>query len=152
MTLTRGMTSTGNGEWHTPPHIVAWAKRTHAIDLDVAATAETTVCDRWLRDGLSEPWDGRVWLQPPYGRGLMQWSEKARDELCGVCPIVVALLPARTDARWWHYLTEPLLDIHVAVHLLCGRVAFIDRNGREQKQPPFPSAILVMTRTPRAKP
>jgi hypothetical protein len=49
--------------------------------------------------------------------------------------IIVALVPARTDTRWWHE--------HVAQHeveFLPGRLRF----GGAKHSAPFPSAIVIM--------
>jgi hypothetical protein len=54
-------------------------------------------------DGLSLPWHGVVFVNPPYGRTLGRWIEKARHEVeSGNAKTVVALIPARTDTTYWH--------------------------------------------------
>lgn len=92
-------------------------------------------------DGLSLPWHGSVFLNPPYGRSLPNWTAKAKSEVAaGNAATVVAVLPARTDTRWWHQ------DIagHAAVFFLRGRLAF-DDSGQSA---PFPSALVVWGGTP----
>lgn len=44
------------------------------------------------RDGLLEPWRGRVWLNPPYGNGVWQWMSRLADHGNGI-----ALIFARTE-------------------------------------------------------
>lgn len=70
--------STGNNEWVTPEPIVNAARYTmRAIDLDPASSSSANMLVRATRffdldnDGLSQEWSGRVWLNPPYGRGLI---------------------------------------------------------------------------------
>lgn len=59
--------------WLTPPHIFRGAGK---YDLDPAAPIENrgwigaTTTFTELEDGLAQPWEGRVWLNPPYGRGI----------------------------------------------------------------------------------
>ena len=54
-------------------------------------------------DGLSLPWFGTVYMNPPYGRSLSQWTAKAKAEVeQGNAEIVVGLLPARPDTSYWH--------------------------------------------------
>ena len=57
-------------------------------------------------DGLSYSWDGeRVFINPPYGRGLLApFVAKAAVETgsLGACQLVVALLPVRTEQPWFH--------------------------------------------------
>jgi len=54
-------------------------------------------------DGLSLPWFGTVYMNPPYGRSLSQWTAKAKAEVeQGNAEMVVGLLPARPDTSYWH--------------------------------------------------
>ena len=74
-------------------------------------------------DGLSLPWSGTVFLNPPYGRELRFWSAKARTEFeLGNAKTVIALVPARTDTGWWHN------DIagKASIFFLKGRLSFGD--------------------------
>lgn len=87
-------------------------------------------------DGLSLPWYGVVFVNPPYGRTLGLWVAKARREVEeGRARTVVALLPARPDTAYWHE--------HVAgravVYFLRGRLRFSDG----EQAAPFPSALVV---------
>ena len=61
---------------------------------------------------------------------------KARMEAeAGRAGLVIALVPARTDTRWWHDHVAGKAD----VWLLRGRLAF----GDGTMAAPFPSAIVV---------
>jgi len=55
-------------------------------------------------DGLIQPWEGIVYLNPPYGTkgGMAKWIAKAVAEVeCGNAERVVALIPSRTDTKMW---------------------------------------------------
>jgi hypothetical protein len=55
------------------------------------------------RDGLSFPWTGRVFCNPPYGRLMWQWVKRGYDAVRkGDAELVCMLLPVRSDLRWWH--------------------------------------------------
>lgn len=87
-------------------------------------------------DGLTLPWHGVVFVNPPYGRTLGLWVAKTRQEVEeGRARTVVALLPARPDTTYWHQ--------HVAgravVYFLRGRLRFSDG----EQAAPFPSALVV---------
>ena len=87
-------------------------------------------------DGLSREWRGTVYMNPPYGRTIRRWTAKARNEVeAGRASVVIGMLPARTDTRWWHIDIAGRAD----TWLLRGRLAFGDG-----KQPaPFASALVV---------
>jgi hypothetical protein len=87
-------------------------------------------------DGLSAPWRGVVFVNPPYGRGLARWVAKARREVeLGHARTVVAILPARPDTGYWH---EHVAG-RAAVYFLKGRLRF----GNGEQSAPFPSALAV---------
>jgi len=109
-------------------------------------------------DGLIQPWRGRVYMNPPYGRKIGKWVEKAVHEVeCGNAELVVALLPARTDTRWWQdNILRSVEDVPIGdtgargtvatwweyvslVRFLPGRLKFA---GTENSAP-FPSAVVV---------
>lgn len=52
-------------------------------------------------DGLAMPWEGRVFLNPPYGRNMLPWIQKMADHNNGV-----ALLFSRTDTRWFKLIFQ----------------------------------------------
>jgi hypothetical protein len=87
-------------------------------------------------DGLSLPWHGTVFVNPPYGRQLPAWIAKAHAELeHGNARLVVALIPARTDTAYWHRHVAG----HADVYFLKGRLRF----GQNGQSAPFPSALAV---------
>jgi len=70
-------------EWLTPPELVT---RLGVFDLDPCAAPEPKAfvhaLENWNlsdKDGLQEPWFGRVWLNPPYGRDTQKWITKLVD-------------------------------------------------------------------------
>jgi hypothetical protein len=56
-------------------------------------------------DGLKQNWWGRVFVNPPYGNALKEWSQKARNEYTsGNCSEVLFLAPSRTETGWYREL------------------------------------------------
>jgi DNA-binding XRE family transcriptional regulator len=96
-------------------------------------------------DGLGRPWRATsVYMNPPYGRQLGLWMAKARMEAeAGRAGLVIALVPARTDTRWWHDHVAGKAD----VWLLRGRLSF----GDGTMAAPFPSAIVAWGATDYAR-
>lgn len=101
-------------------------------DGPVRAKVRFTAAD----DGLSLPWIGRAFVNPPYGRALGAWVAKARSEFeSGGASLVVLLIPARTDTAYWH---EEIAG-RAEVVFLKGRLRF----GGAKQSAPFPSALAV---------
>jgi phage N-6-adenine-methyltransferase len=112
-------------------------RRYGPFDLDVCAVAENAKCERFYSpqvDGLRQPWTGRIWCNPPYGRTIGLWIRKAW-EATQAGATVVCLVPARTDTRWWHDYVQPYGE----VEFVRGRLHFDD--GKHPA--PFPSVVVV---------
>lgn len=104
---------------YTPPDLVALAVAVLGeIDLDPAsdATGRSPIPAARIftreDDGLTQPWEGRIWLFPPQDGRLAAWVAKLVHEYrCG--RTTAALLYAGLDARapWWQHLatTEALI-------------------------------------------
>ena len=81
-----------------------------------------------------------VFLNPPYGRGLISWVARADQEAAlGRAGVVFALVPARSDTGWWHNHIAGRAD----VWMLRGRLSF----GKGGQPAPFASAIVVWSAT-----
>lgn len=132
--------SSRTADWPTPPHLFdQLAQRYGPFDLDVCASERSAKCERYYtedHDGLTRDWfvDGpRCWMNPPYGRVIGRWMEKALTESRRGC-LVVCLVPARTDTAWWHDHA-----MQGRIEFIRGRVKFVGaRYGA-----PFPSAVVV---------
>lgn len=133
-------------EWYTPKHILDRVIAVlGSIDLDpcsnkgtpnVPAAQHFTVDD----DGLSKPWKGRVYINPPYGRVIQNWI----DNLLALyadrqVTQAIALVPSRTDTEWFQDLAG-----RCPFCLIRGRLRFLDETGEERTGAPFPSAIFYL--------
>ena len=125
-------------DWATPPEVFGPLHEEFCFTLDVCAQAHNTKCPRFIspeENGLLQPWEGAAcWMNPPYGRVLKDWTEKAHRE-AHLGATVVALVPARTDTRWFH---EHVLG-HAEVRFVKGRIKFV---GAEHGAP-FPCINIV---------
>ncbi|WP_409568134.1 DNA N-6-adenine-methyltransferase [Methylobacterium sp. E-066] len=139
---TVGNSSAHHG-WETPPELVAALESVFGrFDLDpCAATADASRARVKARvrltvhdNGLTLPWRGRIFVNPPYGKQLGTWVAKCAGEASGGA-MVVGLVPARTDTRWWHLYIAGAAD----VFMLRGRLRF----GDGAMPAPFPSAVVV---------
>lgn len=96
-------------EWYTPRHVIEAARTVlGGIDLDPAscATAQEVVQASTYytkeQDGLSLPWFGRVWLNPPYSMPLVaQFTERAHMTYsAGTITAAIILTNNVTDTEW----------------------------------------------------
>jgi hypothetical protein len=71
-------------------------------------------------DGLAQTWQGRVWLNPPYGKHTPAWMDKMHNHRNGI-----ALVFARTDCAWFHNSVAKA----DAILFLKGRIKFVDGLG-----------------------
>jgi len=140
------MFSSKTGEWSTPQEFfkkLDW--RFGPFDLDPAADCANTKCANFFteaEDGLSKSWEGFTsFINPPYGRGIDRWIQKAYTESRQEETKVVMLIPARTDTRYWHDYIMKADEIY----FVKGRLKF----GESQNSAPFPSAVVVFDGTNR---
>lgn len=98
-------------DFYTPRrHFEPW-HREFGFTLDPCASPESAKVPRYFdyhQDGLAQSWgQERVFCNPPYS-DIAPWVAKAWAELLhGACELVVMLLPAWTDRRWWQEDVEP---------------------------------------------
>ena len=135
-------------QWATPWQTIRELERRFGpFDLDPACQEHTAKAPTFYtieQDGLSKPWFGRVFCNPPYSKPG-PWCDKARQETVGGnAELVVMLLPASVDTGWFHDLVLPFAD----VQFLRGRVRFIGWEGTPIGSPKSPS-ILAIYRTER---
>ena len=130
---------------------VAICGRPTARKLDDGATLEiyrnctdgTAKCSLYYTpetDGLSQSWDrgGAVFCNPPYGREIGKWVQKAFEEARGGYPIVL-LIPARTDTAYFHDYIYGKAEIR----FVRGRLRFTDDDGNAADPAPFPSMVVI---------
>ncbi len=140
-----GMMSSVRSDWATPRQLFEMLDREFHFTLDVCASEQTATCADWFASGaLERPWvpveDGAVWCNPPYGREVGAWVEKAYREARSHFTTVVMLLPARTDTAWFHNYC-----LKGEIRFLRGRLTFDDRPTTRGRCP-FPSIIVVFWR------
>ena len=128
--------SSNKCEWETPQVFFDELNRDFGFTLDVCALPENAKCDRYFtpeQDGLQQKWTGVCWMNPPYGRGIAKWMQKAYESsLDGAT--VVCLIPSRTGSKSWHnYATKG------EIRFLKGRLKF----GGSANSAPFDSVIVV---------
>lgn len=136
--LNKGLFTSNSEEWATPRKLFDELNAEFGFTLDPCATPENAKCERYFtkeQDGLSQPWGGTVFCNPPYGRQMPLWIEKAYRE-CENGTTVVLLIPSRTDTKYFH---DYIYGKH-EVRFLKGRLHF----NESKQSAPFPSMVVVM--------
>jgi hypothetical protein len=140
----RVMTQSESEEWYTPRVFVDAVRRVMGdIDLDPAScvAANTVVCaQRYYSvsdDGLTQPWCGRVFMNPPFGKeGPLFVGRLLHEYETGTVTEAVLLCAARIETQWY----QPLFDYDVCAPR--GRVEYW-RSGAGSA-PPFPSTFTYL--------
>lgn len=112
-----------NDEWLTPPEIL---DKLGIFDLDPCSPIFRpwdTAKNHFNKndDGLNKEWNGRIWLNPPFGRESAKWMQKMAIHGNGI-----ALLAARTETKMFYDYVWNDAD---AICFLKGRPHFHYVNG-----------------------
>lgn len=132
--------TTNNDEWLTPPWLV---NLLGPFDLDPCAPVNRpwdTAKRHYnkLDDGMSQPWEGRVWLNPPYGRQTFTWLRRLAEHKDGG----IALTFARTETQGFF---DTVWNRARCVFFFKGRLKFHYVDGREGNTANAPSVLVAYT-------
>ena len=131
-------------EWGTPQWGYDYLDAEFCFTLDPCATHENFKCARYYTkedDGLKQSWaNSRVFINPPYGRGLLEpWIDKALEEAHYNC-LSVLLLPARTAQPWYHRCMRQAREIRFVE----GRISYVPPPGVKASQPREDTIIVIV--------
>jgi phage N-6-adenine-methyltransferase len=137
MSINAGIMSSTTDLWATPQDFFNKQNLLYGpFNVDVCADATNAKCQKFFSkedDGLSKDWNGKCWMNPPYGKEIGLWMKKAYES-SQQGATVVCLVPSRTDTKWWHD------------YAMKGKITFIKgrlKFGDSKNSAPFPSAIVV---------
>ena len=124
--------------WATPQSFFDRLNAEFNFTLDPCSDGPNAKYGRYFtaaEDGLAQSWaDETVFMNPPYGRAIGDWIRKAYES-SQEGATVVALIPSRTDTRYWHDYVMQAAE----VRFVKGRLKFGDGSAPA----PFPSAVVV---------
>ena len=133
--------NSGNVEWYTPPEVIRAVHETLGhVDLDPASSSIANEIVRAKNffsvddDGLDRNWFGRVYLNPPYSRGLIKkFVDKLLAEYnAGHVQSAVVLVNAQSDAKWFSSLAQAC----TGAIFTQGRIRFVQPDGTPSKHTP----------------
>ena len=134
--LSKGLFTSAKQSYATPKALYAELNAEFDFNDDPCPISEPNPF--YENDGLAREWNSRVFINPPYGKEITKWIERAyREAQQG--KLIVLLIPSRTDTRWWHEYIMKADEIR----FIKGRLKF----GDSKDSAPFPSAIVVFRRT-----
>ena len=134
----RVMFSSKTDQHSTPQEFFDKLNEEFNFTLDVCADSSNHKCSKYFskkEDSLKQEWTGTCFMNPPYGREIGKWMEKAYTESQKHGNTIVCLVPARTDTNWWHSYVADKAE----VRFLKGRLKF----GDASNSAPFPSVVVV---------
>ncbi len=126
-----------NDEWLTPLEII---ENLGEFDLDPCSPIDRpwdtakkhyTIED----DGFKQPWEGRVWCNPPYGKETFKWIDKLATHGNGT-----ALIFARTETIGFH---EHIWQRADAIFFFRGRIKFHYVDGTQGGPANAPSCLVA---------
>lgn len=135
--MNRVLFSSKETVWSTPQDFFNKLNEEFDFTIDVCALPENAKCERYFTpedDALKQKWTGTCFCNPPYGREIGQWVEKA-SKSADEGATVVMLLPARTDTKWFHNYVYRKAEIR----FVAGRLKF----GGSKNSATFPSMVVI---------
>lgn len=119
--------------WQTPPDMFAKLHARYRFNLDGAASPDNALLLDASTADSPVPWTGRrVFCNPP-------WSDIASFlEYAPSAELAVFLVPARTNARWFHRA----LELGARVEYFKGRPRFV-KDGQTHSGSPVDCLLLV---------
>ena len=143
-------THNNDDEWYTPPEIIELCRDAMGgIDLDPASHEVANRCVKATRyftaedNGLSQPWSGRVFLNPPYSRhaGKAAFIAKLAASFdAGAVTAATVVLSYDFSASWF----EPLRGRYAAICLCRGRVQFYKETPGDGHDPALGTCIVYL--------
>ena len=138
MTIHQSLYSSESCEWPTPQTFFDMLDAEFHFTLDPCATSHNAKCENYFTrndDGLNQDWGThRVFCNPPYGREIGAWAKKCHDT-AQAGGLVVLLVHARTDTRWFHDWVYGKAELR----FVKGRLKF----GDGTQSAPFPSLVAI---------
>lgn len=140
MSNLKALYTSNTDEWATPQEFFDKLNDEFHFTLDPCALPTNAKCTKYFTphdNGLSQNWGGEiVFCNPPYGRAIYDWVRKCSEESKKPNTTIVALIPARTDTRYFH---EYIYNKAREVRFVRGRLKF----GNSKNSAPFPSMVVV---------
>ena len=137
MAINDSMYSSEKHDWETPADFFEGLNRRYKFQIDLAANSKNAKLDTYYSekdDALSKDWNLTSWLNPPYGRAIGNWIQRAHLQSKLHFSTIVVLMPARTDTLYFHDYVMKAKKIF----FVRGRLTFVGAPSPA----PFPSMVV----------
>lgn len=135
--MNKALFTSNSDIWETPQEFFEELNTEFHFTLDACANKDNAKCERYFSEeenGLSKSWGGEVvFCNPPYSN-ISEWVKKCYYESIKPGTIVVLLIPARTDTRYFHDYIYHRSEIR----FVSGRLKFSGKGSA-----PFPSMVVI---------
>lgn len=136
--LNESMYTSNKDDWETPDWLFDSLNKTFKFELDACANENNFKVKKYFNktdNCLLKDWSSysAVWMNPPYGKHIRDFIEKAYKE-SKKGTTVVCLIPCRTDTNWWNDIV-----IKGNIYFLKKRLKFKGSNNMA----PFPCAVVI---------
>lgn len=146
--------SSETDQWFTPQDVfdcIRFQFDIGTVDFDFAADPYNAKAARYYTeddDALTQEWEAETgWLNPPYGRIIGDFTDKAVASVeDGQVRRLILLVPARTDTKWFQRIVNSPVCDHVL--FIKGRIKFESPTTDELNSAPFPSAAILLKDSP----
>lgn len=138
--LNQGLFTSNKNNWCTPIDFFINLDQEFHFDYDLCASDNNHLCKKYFtreNSCLNANLTGfNIFCNPPYGRDISKYIKKCYDLSSN--NLVVMLLPARTDTRWFHDYIYNKSEIR----FIKGRLKF----SNSKQSAPFPSMVVIYRR------
>jgi len=138
--INKGLFTSNKPNWQTPKLLFKKLNDLFNFDCDVCSEEENALCDTYFTESnscLDNDWYNMNFMNPPYGRQISEFVKRAYNQCIENDCTTVALLPARTDTKYFHkYIYNKATIVFIK-----GRLKF--EGGEKLAAAPFPSMIVI---------
>ena len=136
--INKALFSSNSDEWATPQELYNELNAEFNFNLDACATDDNHKAPAYFtkaEDGLTKNWGGyRLFINPPYSN-ISAWVKKAYYESFKPNTLIVLLIPARTDTKYF----QEYIYHRAEVRFIKGRLHF----NNSKTGAPFPSMLVI---------
>ncbi len=91
--------------WETPQYFFDEIDKEFSFNVDVCAIKSNAKISNFFTpevDGLSVPWKGACWCNPPYDKTIGNWVQKAYQSARDGSTVVCLVSGRSNDTKWFH--------------------------------------------------